>query len=65
MEEKGRPLSQGESALTLALAGFHWLSLHRNTGHTWKANQSLSGTNNQADNIQRTLRAYSELGSDG
>ena len=32
--------------------------LHRNTG---KAHQSLSGINDQTiDNIQRTLRAYSE-----
>ena len=35
--------------------------LHRNTG---KAHQSLSGSKGQTiDNIQRTLRAYSELGS--
>ena len=36
--------------------------LHRNTG---KAHQSLSGSNDQTiDNIQRTLRAYFESGSD-
>ena len=36
--------------------------LHRNTG---KAHQSLSGSNDQTiDNIQRTMRAYSESGSD-
>ena len=41
-----------------AFIGF---SLHRNTG---KAHQSLSGRQDQTiDNIQRTLRAYSELGS--
>ena len=35
--------------------------LHRNTG---KAHQSLSVSKNQIiDNIQRTLRAYSESGS--
>ena len=35
--------------------------LHRNTG---KAHQSLSGSKNQTtDNIQRTVRAYSDLGS--
>ena len=35
--------------------------LHRNTG---KAHQSLSGSKDQTiDNIQRTLRADSELGS--
>ena len=36
-------------------------NLHRNTG---KAHQSLSGSNDQTiDNIQRTMRAYSESGS--
>ena len=40
-----------------AFIGF---SLHRNTG---KAHQSLSGSNDQTiDNIQRTIRAYSESG---
>ena len=44
----------------------HWafigFSLHRNTG---KAHQSLSGSEDQIlDNKQRTLRAYSESGSD-
>ena len=35
--------------------------LHRNTG---KAHQSLSGSKDQTiDNIQRTMRAYSESGS--
>ena len=44
-----------------AFTGFN---LHRNTGHTHKAHQSLSGRNYQIiDNKQRTLRAYSELGS--
>ena len=42
-----------------AFTGFN---LHRNTG---KAHQSLSGRNDQIiDNIQRTLRAYSESGFD-
>ena len=41
-----------------AFIGFN---LHRNTG---KAHQSLSGKKDQTiDNIQRTLRDYSELGS--
>ena len=45
-----------------AFIGF---SLHRNTGSIHKAHQSLSGRNDQIiDNIQRTLRAYSESGSD-
>ena len=58
------PLSEEESVPTLALTGFYWLNLHRNTGSIWKAHQSLSGSNNQRDNIQRTLRAYSESGAD-
>ena len=42
-----------------AFIGFN---LHRNTG---KAHQSLSGSKNQTiDNIQRTMRAYLESGSD-
>ena len=44
-----------------AFIGFN---LHRNTGPILKA-QSLSGRNHQLiDNTQRTLRAYSESGSD-
>ena len=44
---------------------FIWFNLHRNTGHIREAHQSLSGRNDQIiDNIQRTLRAYSESGSD-
>ena len=44
-----------------AFIGFN---LHRNTGHICKV-QSLSGSNDQTiDNIQRTMRAYSESGSD-
>ena len=42
-----------------AFIGFN---LHRNTG---KAYQPLSGSKDQTmDNIHRTLRAYSESGSD-
>ena len=38
-------------------------NLHRNTGFICKA-QSLSGSNDQTiDNIQRTMRVYSESGS--
>ena len=45
-----------------AFIGFN---LHRNTGCIRKAHQSLSGINDQIiDNIQSTLRAYSESGSD-
>ena len=59
-----QPLSQEECVPTLALTGFYWLNLHKNTGCLWKAHQSLSGSNNQIDNIQRTLRVYFESGSD-
>ena len=60
-----RPLSHGKSAPTLAWTGFYWLNLHRNTGRIWKVHQSFSGRNDQIiDNIQITLRAYSESGSD-
>ena len=55
-EEKGvEPVPQR------AFIGFN---LHGNTGHIFKA-QSLLGSNDQTiDNIQRTMRAYSESGSD-
>ena len=43
---------------------FIGFNLHRNIGYICKA-QSLSGSNDQTiDDIQRTLRAYSESGSD-
>ena len=52
-KEKGQ-----EPVIQWAFIGFN---SHRNTG---KAHQSLSGSKGQTiDNIQRTLRAYSELGS--
>ena len=48
-----------EPFLQWAFIGF---TLHRNTG---KAHQSLSGSKDQTiDNIQRTMRVYSESGSD-
>ena len=55
-EEKGqRPVPQW------AFIGFN---LHRNIGHICKAHQSLSGRKDQTiDNIQRTMKAYSESGS--
>ena len=44
---------------------FIGFNLHRNTGRIRKAHQSLSGSGDQTiDNTQRTLRAYSESGSD-
>ena len=53
-DEKGH-----ESVPQWAFIGFN---SHRSTG---KAHQLLSGSNDQTiDNIQRTLRAYSESGSD-
>ena len=53
-KEKGQ-----DPVLQWAFTGFN---LHRNTG---KPHQSLSGSNDQTiDNIQRTMRVYSESGSD-
>ena len=53
-KEKGQ-----EPFLHWAFIGFN---LHRSTG---EAHQSLSGSKDQTiDNKQRTLGAYSELGSD-
>ena len=44
---------------------FYWVYLYRNAGHICKAHQPLSGSKDQIiDNIQRTMRAYSESGSD-
>ena len=44
---------------------FIGFNLHRNTGPICKAHQSLSGSKDQTtDDIQRTLRAYFESGSD-
>ena len=44
---------------------FIGFKLHRNTGHIHKVHQSLSVSNDQTiDNTQRTMRAYSESGSD-
>ena len=46
-------------------SAFIGFNLHRNRGYVHKAHQSLSGRNDQIiDNIQRTLRVYSESGSD-
>ena len=57
LEEKGlEPIPQW---------AFIRFNLHRNTGCIHKAHQSLSGSNDQTiDNIQRTMWAYSESGSD-
>ena len=54
--------SQRRRARSLFLNG---ILLHRNTGCIHKA-QSLPGSKDQTmDNIQRTLRAYPESGSEG
>ena len=58
-------LSVKERAGPLPGQAFIGFNLHRDTGcNIHKAHQSLSGRNDQTtDNIQRTLRAYSESGS--
>ena len=57
-------LSKEKDQETFPQWAFIGFNLHRNTGHICKA-QSLSGSNDQTiDNIQRTMRGYSELGSD-
>ena len=60
-------LSVKERAGPCPLPGqaFIGFNLHRNTGCIRKAHQSLSGINDQTiDNTQRTLRTFSESGSD-
>ena len=53
---------EGPGITQWAFIGFN---LHRNIGNIPKAHQSLSSRNDQIiDNTQRTLRAYSESGSD-
>ena len=55
-------ISQRRRARSLFLNG---LLLHSNTGRIRKAHQSLSGWKDQTiDNVQRTMRAYSDSGSD-
>ena len=59
-------LSQEKGQKPVPQWAFIGFNLHRSTGHVWKAHQSLSGSNDQTiDNIQRTMRAYLESGSDG
>ena len=54
-------LSQEKGQEPVPQWAFIGFNLNRNTG---KAHQSLSGSKDQTiDNIQRTLRAYSESGS--
>ena len=58
---KGGHLSKEKGQEPFPQLAFIGLNLHRNTG---KAHQSLSGSNDQTiDNIQGTMRAYSESGS--
>ena len=57
-------LSKEKSQEPFPQWAFTGFNLHWNTGPISKA-QSLSGCNDQTiDNIQRTLRAYLESGSD-
>ena len=54
-------LSQEKGQEPVPQWAFIGFNLHRNTG---KAHQSWSGSKDQTiDNIQRTLRAYSQSGS--
>ena len=54
-------LSKEKGQEPVPLWAFIGFNLHRNRG---KAHQSLSGSNDQKiDNIQKTMRAYSESGS--
>ena len=54
-------LSKEKGQVPFPQWAFIGFNLHRNTA---KAHQSLSRSKDQTiDNIQRTLRAYSELGS--
>ena len=58
-------LSKEEDKEPVPQWAFIGFNLHRNTGGICKAHQSLSDRNDQIrDNIQRTLRAYSESRSD-
>ena len=59
--EKVADLSKEKGQEPFPQWAFIGFNLHRNTG---KPHQSLSGSKAQTiDNIQRTLRAYSESGS--
>ena len=58
-------LSKEKGLEPVPLWAFIGFNLRRNTGRIHKAHQSLSGRNDQTiDDLQRTLRAYSEPGSD-
>ena len=62
---KGGQLSKEKGKDPVPHWAFIGFNLHRKTGHIHKAHQSLSGSNDQTvDNIQRTMRAYFESGSD-
>ena len=64
-EEKWLDLTKEKDQEPVPQLAFIGFNLHRNIGHTSKAHQSLLGRNDQIiDNIQRTLRAYSESRSD-
>ena len=63
--EERQPISQRRRTLSLFLTGLLLcLICIRIQGIHVKAHQSLSGSNDQTiDNIQRTMRTYSESGS--
>ena len=64
-EERLTSLSKEKGIKPLSQWVFIGFSLHRNTGCICKPHQSLTGSNDQGiDDIQRTIRAYSESGSD-
>ena len=58
---KGGQSLKGEGPRAFSSMGFYWVQFAQEYG---KAHQSLSGSKDQIiDNIQRTQKAYSELGS--
>ena len=62
-EESGRSL-KGEGPGAFSSMDFYWVQFAQEYGGISKAHQSLSGSKDQTiDNIQRTLRSYSESGS--
>ena len=57
-------LSKEKGQKPVPQRAFIGFNLHKNTGCIHEAHQSLSGSHDQTiDNIQRTLRTYSESGS--
>ena len=64
-EERLTSLSEEKTLEPVSQWSFIGFSLHRNMGCIHTSPQSLLGSNDQTiDNIQRTMRAYLESGSD-